>query len=153
MNSQRRRVVVTGMGAVTPVGLDVESTWAALKDGVSGIGPTTLFETAGYRTTISGEVGDWDTEAYFERKDSRRLDRFSEFFIVASRQALAQSGLDYTEDDEGASRAGVMVGAGFGGDGLVHRRDQHSLRTRAWPGHADRCAQDHSQYGGRSGVH
>ncbi len=132
MNSQRRRVVVTGMGAVTPVGLDVETTWAALKDGVSGIGPTTLFETAGYRTTISGEVGDWDTEAYFERKDSRRLDRFSEFFIVASRQALAQSGLDYTEDDEGASRAGVMVGAGFGGMGSFI--DEINILSERGPG-------------------
>jgi 3-oxoacyl-[acyl-carrier-protein] synthase II len=120
------------MGAVTPVGLDVETTWAALKDGVSGIGPTTLFETAGYRTTISGEVGDWDTGAYFELKDSRRLDRFSEFFIVASRQALAQSGLDYTEDDEGASRAGVMVGAGFGGMGSFI--DEINLLSERGPG-------------------
>lgn len=117
MNSQRQRVVVTGMGAITPLGIDVESTWAGIRGGVSGIGQTTLFDTTGYKTTISGEVSGWDTAAYFERKDSRRLDRFSEFFIVASRQALAQSGLDYTEDDEGASRAGVMVGAGFGGMG------------------------------------
>jgi len=117
MTSQRRRVVVTGMGAITPVGLDVKSSWDAIKNGVSGIGQTTLFDVTDYRTTISGEVGDWNTGAHFERKDSRRLDRFSEFFIVASRQALAQSGLDYSNDEVGASRAGVIVGAGFGGMG------------------------------------
>ena len=132
MTSQRRRVVVTGMGAITPVGHDVESSWTALKNGVSGIGPTSLFDTSDYRTTISGEVDEWDTEAHFDRKDARRLDRFSEFFIVASRQALAQSGLDYTNDDEGASRAGVMVGAGFGGMGSFI--DEINILSERGPG-------------------
>ena len=117
MSSDRRRVVVTGMGAITPVGLDAASSWAAIKRGTSGIGPITLFDTADYRTKIAGEVSEWDNSLHFERKDARRLDRFSEFFIVASRQAISDAGLDYSGDPEAASRVGVMVGAGFGGMG------------------------------------
>lgn len=117
MTSERRRVVVTGMGAVTPVGLDVESTWTSVREGVSGVGPITLFAASGYRTTIAAEVSDWDTSAHFDAKEARRLDRFSEFFIVAARQALNHAGLNLKEDEEAGSRAGVMVGAGFGGMG------------------------------------
>ncbi len=117
MSSDRRRVVVTGIGAITPVGLDAASSWAAIKAGTSGIGPITLFDSADYRTKIAGEVSEWDNSLHFERKDARRLDRFSEFFIVASRQAISDAGLDYPGDPEAASRVGVMVGAGFGGMG------------------------------------
>jgi 3-oxoacyl-[acyl-carrier-protein] synthase II len=117
MTSHRRRVVVTGMGAVTPVGMDVESTWRSVLGGVSGVGPITLFDPTGYRTTIAAEVSDWDTSAHFDAKEARRLDRFSEFFMVASRQALADAGLELRDDEEASSRAGVMVGAGFGGMG------------------------------------
>ncbi len=117
MRSSPRRVVVTGVGAVTPVGLDVASTWDAIRRGVSGAGKITLFDATGYRTTIAAEVTDWDTAAHFEPKEARRLDRFSEFFIVAARQALSDAGLDLGSDEEAASRAGVMVGAGFGGMG------------------------------------
>jgi 3-oxoacyl-[acyl-carrier-protein] synthase II len=112
-----RRVVVTGLGAVTPLGLDAESTWQALLKGRSGAGPITLFDTTDYRTTIAAEVSDWDTGAHFDAKEARRLDRFSEFFIVAARQAIAQSGLDFASDEEAAARSGVVVGAGFGGMG------------------------------------
>lgn len=99
------------------MGLDAASSWAAIKRGTSGIGPITLFDTADYRTRIAGEVSEWDNSLHFERKDARRLDRFSEFFIVASRQAISDAGLDYSGDPEAATRVGVMVGAGFGGMG------------------------------------
>ncbi|MGH8944717.1 MAG: beta-ketoacyl-ACP synthase II [Acidimicrobiia bacterium] len=115
MPPERRRVVVTGMGAVTPVGLDVESTWAALLRGESGVGKITLFDASGHKSRIAAEISDWDTGRYFDLKEARRLDRFSEFFLVAARQALDQAGIDYTEDEEKAARAGVMLGAGFGG--------------------------------------
>jgi len=105
------------MGAITPVGLDAASSWAAIKRGTSGIGPITLFDTADFRTRIAGEVSEWDNSLHFDRKAARRLDRFSEFFIVASRQAISDAGLDYLGDPEAASRVGVMVGAGFGGMG------------------------------------
>ncbi len=129
MSRDRRRVVVTGMGAVTPVGLDVESSWAAIRAGASGVGQITRFDTSGYKTTIAGEVSDWDTSLHFDVKEARRLDRFSEFFIVACRQAMAQAGIDVTEDEDEASRVGVFVGAGFGGmDSFIDEID--TLRQR-----------------------
>ncbi len=117
MRSDRRRVVVTGLGAITPVGLDVDSTWAAIKAGVSGAGPITLFDASEYRTRFAAEVSDWDPLAHFDQKELRRLDRFSEFFVVATRQALTHAGLDFANDEKAGERAGVMVGAGFGGMG------------------------------------
>ncbi|MGA7228602.1 MAG: beta-ketoacyl-ACP synthase II [Acidimicrobiia bacterium] len=117
MTPERRRVAVTGLGAVTPIGQDVASTWSAMLAGRSGIGPITLFDTTGYRTTIAGEISEWDEEAHFDRREIRRLDRFSQFFLVPVRQALADAGISYEPDDPAATRAGVMVGAGFGGMG------------------------------------
>lgn len=117
MPPERRRVAVTGLGAVTPLGEDVGSTWVGMTSGQSGIGPISLFDTDGYRTTIAGEVRGWEPEKHFDRREVRRLDRFAQFFLVAVRQALAQAGLSFEEDDPAAARAGVVVGAGFGGMG------------------------------------
>lgn len=115
--SERRRVAVTGLGAVTPIGDDVGSTWRAMLAGESGIGPITLFDTSDYRSTIAGEIDGWDPEDHFDRREVRRIDRFAQFFLVAVREALQQAGLSYEEDDPAATRAGVVVGAGFGGMG------------------------------------
>ena len=117
MRSDRRRVVVTGIGAMTPLGLDVESSWAGALKGASGVGPITLFDTSGHKTTIAAEISDWDSLAHFDKKELRRLDRFSEFFIVAARQAIADAGLDFQSDENAAFNTGVLVGAGFGGMG------------------------------------
>lgn len=117
MAPERRRVAVTGLGAVTPLGEEVGSTWEGMLAGRSGIGPITLFDTDGYRTTIAAEVKGWEPEKHFDRREVRRLDRFAQFFLVAARQALEQAGLSYQEDDPAATRAGVVVGAGFGGMG------------------------------------
>jgi 3-oxoacyl-[acyl-carrier-protein] synthase II len=105
------------MGAITPIGLDVDTSWKRALTGVSGVGPITLFDSAGYKSTFAAEVSDWDTSLHFNRKEARRLDRFSEFFVVACRQAIDHAGIDFGSDEERASRAGVMVGAGFGGMG------------------------------------
>lgn len=115
MRDDRRRVVVTGMEAITPLGLDLDRSWKAVLGGQSGVGPITLFDPSDQKVTFAAEVSDWDTETYFDKKDARRLDRYSEFFLVAARGALASAGLDFRDDDEGGARAGVMVGAGFGG--------------------------------------
>jgi 3-oxoacyl-[acyl-carrier-protein] synthase II len=117
MPPERRRVAVTGLGAVTPLGEDVGSTWDGMLSGKSGIGPISLFDTEGYRTTIAGEVRGWEPEKHFDRREVRRLDRFAQFFLVPVRQALEQAGLSFDEDDPAAARAGVVVGAGFGGMG------------------------------------
>ncbi|HEY7468031.1 MAG TPA: beta-ketoacyl-ACP synthase II [Acidimicrobiia bacterium] len=117
MAPERRRVVVTGLGAVTPLGEDVGSTWDSMLAGRSGVGTISLFDTAGYRTTIAAEVPGWEPEKHFDRREVRRLDRYAQFFLVAVRQAMEQAGLSYAEDDPAAARAGVVVGAGFGGMG------------------------------------
>ena len=117
MPPERRRVAVTGLGAITPLGEEVGSTWDGMLSGKSGVGPISLFDTDGYRTTIAGEVRGWEPEKHFDRREVRRLDRFAQFFLVAVRQALQQAGLSFGEDDPAAARAGVVVGAGFGGMG------------------------------------
>jgi 3-oxoacyl-[acyl-carrier-protein] synthase II len=117
MAPERRRVAVTGLGAVTPLGEDPGSTWEGMLAGRSGVGPITQFDAEGYRTTIAAEVSGWEPEKHFDKREVRRVDRFAQFFLVAVRQAMEQAGISYSEDDPAAARAGVVVGAGFGGMG------------------------------------
>ena len=114
MPLQPKRVVVTGMGAVSPVGNDVESCWKNLLAGKSGIGPVTKFDATGYRCTIAGEVKDLDTEAIVGPKEAKRLDLFCHYAVVASDDALAQAGLLHNETLD-PTRAGVIVSSGIGG--------------------------------------
>jgi 3-oxoacyl-[acyl-carrier-protein] synthase II len=111
----RRRVVVTGLGAISPVGLDMASTWNALVAGRSGAGPISLFDASGYKCRIAAEVTDYEPEQFFDKKDVRRMDRCTQFALVAAREAMAQSGLVFDPDSEDAARAGALVGVGFGG--------------------------------------
>jgi 3-oxoacyl-[acyl-carrier-protein] synthase II len=106
------RVVITGMGAVTPLGLDVPSTWRALRDGVSGIGPITLFDTSLHATRIAGEVRGFDPVARFGVKQSRRSSRNIQFALAAAREALADSRLDLGPI---STEVGVCIGSGVGG--------------------------------------
>jgi 3-oxoacyl-[acyl-carrier-protein] synthase II len=117
MAPDRRRVAVTGLGAVTPLGEDPGSTWEGMLAGRSGVGPITLFDAEGYRTTIAAEVSGWEPEKHFDKREVRRVDRYAQFFLVAVRQAMEQAGISYAEDDPAAARAGVVIGAGFGGMG------------------------------------
>ncbi|WKZ83021.1 MAG: beta-ketoacyl-ACP synthase II [Acidimicrobiia bacterium] len=112
---QRRRVVVTGLGTVNPLGGDVGSFWSAALAGRSGVGPITAFDASAMRTRIAAEVADFDPEEYIERKEARRLDRYDQFFWASSHQALADAGIDHGETDPEALRAGVAVGSGIGG--------------------------------------
>lgn len=91
--NQRRRVVVTGMGVISPVGNDVDAFWKSIAEGRSGIGHITRFDASAMRTRIAGEVKGYDPEHYFDRKDVRRLDRVSQFFMIAAREAMAQAGI------------------------------------------------------------
>ena len=115
MAPDRKRVVVTGMGAITPIGIGVESFWEGLVSGRSGVGPITLFDASEHKVRIAGEVSDYDPADHFELKELRRIDRYTQFFLVAVREAMANAGLAYEEDDPAAARAGLVVGAGFGG--------------------------------------
>jgi 3-oxoacyl-[acyl-carrier-protein] synthase II len=109
----RRRVVVTGIGLVSPVGLDTPSTWEALLAGRSGIGPITKFDAAEYSCRIAGEVRGFDPERYMEKKDVRKMDTYIHYAVAASKEALDDAG--YKIDAGNAERVGVYVGSGIGG--------------------------------------
>ena len=94
-----RRVVVTGVGAVSPIGESVDTFWENALAGKSGVGRITLFDPSDFLTQIGAEVSDWDPEKYMPRRESRRLDRSAQFFVVATDQAMADAGLAYEEDD------------------------------------------------------
>lgn len=115
MDPRRRRVVVTGMGAVTPLGHDVVSTWKAVLEGRSGAGPITQFDASRHKVRFACEVKDFDPEDHFDRREVRRLDRCSQLALVAARQALADAGLTFDPDGPEAARAGCVIGVGFGG--------------------------------------
>jgi 3-oxoacyl-[acyl-carrier-protein] synthase II len=109
------RVVVTGMGVVTALGLDVPSTWAGLIAGRSGVAPITQFDPSRLTTRIAAEVKDFDASGVLDRKDQRRNDRYVQLALVASREAMDQAGLPARLEGDLAERTGVIVGTGIGG--------------------------------------
>ncbi|MFP4028216.1 MAG: beta-ketoacyl-ACP synthase II [Candidatus Brocadiia bacterium] len=124
-----RRVVITGMGAVSPVGMDCKSTWEAVREGRSGIGHIQAFDSSEYHVHIAGEIPEFDPLDYVSKRRSRRMDRFVQFAIAASDQALEQSGLlDVGVDPK---RVGVYIGTGIGG--LHEIEDQHTRLMNSGP--------------------
>jgi 3-oxoacyl-[acyl-carrier-protein] synthase II len=117
----RRRVVVTGLGVVSPVGIGTEETWSALVAGKSGIAPITLFDASTYPTRIAGEVKGFDPSRFMDRKEVRRNDRFIHFALAAADMAMKDSGLDMAKED--GDRVGCIIGAGIGGLGTIE--DEH----------------------------
>jgi len=109
----KRRVVVTGMGIVSPVGLTLDENWQNITDGVSGIGKIDIFDPAGYPCQVAGQVKDFDPASYMAGKDARRMDRFIQLGMAASIDAFSDSGLEVTE--ENAERIGAYIGSGIGG--------------------------------------
>ena len=108
----KTRVVVTGMGAITPIGNDVESFWQGLKDKTVGIGHITYFDTTDYKCKLAAEVKGFDPKQYMDAKAARRMEAFSQFAVAASKEALEQSGIDMEKEDP--YRVGVCVGSGIG---------------------------------------
>ena len=108
-----RRVVVTGLGAITPVGNDVDEFWNGLISGKCGIDEITLFDTTNFKVKLAGEVKNFNVEDHFDRREAKRLDRFSHFAIVAARELMKDSKLDVNSID--ATRFGVAVSSGIGG--------------------------------------
>ncbi len=108
-----RRVVVTGMGALTPVGLDVETSWRAVVEGRSGIGPVTLVPVDDINVKIAGEVKGFDPKNFMDAKDTRRADRFAQFAVAAAREALGHA--KFVINDENSDEIGVIIGSGAGG--------------------------------------
>ena len=108
-----RRVVVTGLGAITPIGNNVEELWNGIKEGRCGIDDITLFDTSSSKVKIAAEVKDFNPEDYFDRRGAKRLDRYSHFGVVAAREAMKDSGIDLEKIDK--TRFGVAVSSGIGG--------------------------------------
>ncbi|MDP9319998.1 MAG: beta-ketoacyl-ACP synthase II [Chloroflexota bacterium] len=127
MNGEQRRVVVTGLGMITPLGATVDKSWAGLTAGKSGIGPITRFDAKDLETQIAGEVHDFDPLEYMERKEAKRADRFAQFAVATAGQALKDAKLEITKDL--GPRIGVTFGSGIGGvetlvdNILVHEKD------------------------------
>lgn len=122
-----RRVVVTGMGAITPVGHDVETSWRAVVEGRSGIGPVTLVPVDHLPVRIAGEVKGFDPTTVMEAKEARRADRFSQFAVAAAREAVRHSGL--VIDESNANDIGVIIGSGAGGI-QTYTDNQHVMDQR-----------------------
>ena len=123
------RVVVTGIGLVTPIGLDRKSTWDSLIEGKSGIDYISLFDAEGYESRIAGEVNEFDATAALGRKEAKRLDRFSQFACVAALEALEHANLNMEKED--ADRVGVLIGSGVGG--IITITDQHKILLQKGP--------------------
>jgi 3-oxoacyl-[acyl-carrier-protein] synthase II len=121
-----RRVVVTGVGLVTPLGIGTEASWAALLGGKSGIGRITQFDPSAFSCQIAGEVQGFDPAAYIEKKEIKKMGRFIQFAIAASDCALSCSGLKVTPDN--AERVGVYIGSGIGGFEVIEREHQTYLQ-------------------------
>ena len=109
----KRRVVVTGMGAITPIGNTVEEFWNSIKEEKVGIGPITKFDTTDYKVKIAAEVKDFVAKERMDFKAAKRMDTFSQYAVVAAKEAFEQSGLDMEKEDP--FRVGVIIGSGIGG--------------------------------------
>ena len=127
--TSRRRVVVTGLGIVCPVGNDLQSAWRQLLAGTSGIARITRFDASAYRAQIAGEVKDFDVSRYVPAKEIRRMDVFIHYGVAASVQAMQDSGLPVT--DENRDRIGCIIGSGIGGLPLIE--DNHSEAVNRGP--------------------
>ncbi|MEM9772426.1 MAG: beta-ketoacyl-ACP synthase II [Cyanobacteria bacterium P01_D01_bin.73] len=130
---QPKRVAITGLGAVTPIGNTLGDYWDGLMAGRNGIGEITAFDPSAHNCRIAGQVKDFDPLEYLDRKDAKRMDRFAQFAIAASKQALADSGLEI--NDLNAEQVGVLIGTGIGG--LKVLEDQHDVYRDRGPG---RCS-------------
>ncbi|NNM62952.1 MAG: beta-ketoacyl-ACP synthase II [Steroidobacteraceae bacterium] len=125
----KRRVVVTGMGVVAPVGNDVATAWASIVEGRSGIAPVTRFDTTHFPVHFGGEIRGLDLAPYISAKDARRMDAFMQYGVVAGMQAMRDSGLTVSEAD--SDRVGVLMGSGMGGLESIEQTYQKFLETQS----------------------
>ncbi len=126
---RRRRVVITGVGAVTPLGYEKAELWSALCEGKSGIKPITSFDTTAFDVHFGGEISDFEPNRWLDVKDARRLDRFAQFAIVAAVLAVKDAELGLEGFDK--TRAGVIIGSGMGG--LIELEEQHAILLKKGP--------------------
>ncbi len=125
-----KRVVITGIGVVTPVGNNLEDFWVNLTGGISGVGPITRFDTTGYSSKIASEVKSFNAADFIDRKEARRMDRFTQFAVAATGMAVKNAGLDMAKINR--VRAGVILGSGVGG--IETLEEQHKVLMERGPG-------------------
>ena len=123
----KRRVVVTGLGMLSPLAQSVDATWRKVLAGESGIGEITHFDSSNYSTRFAGQVNDFDPQEYIDKKDAKKMDRFIQLGIAAGKQALADSGLKI--DATNAGRVGVAIGSGIGGLEMIEQNHQKLLNS------------------------
>lgn len=116
-----KRVVVTGLGAITPIGKNVDEFWKGIKEGTCGIDEIQNFDTTNFKVKLAGEIKDYNEEEYFEKKSAKRLDKFTQYAIIASREAMKDANLNVEEID--AERFGVIVSSGIGGLQTIENND------------------------------
>ena len=116
-----KRVVVTGLGAITPIGKNVEEFWKGIKDGVCGIDEIKSFDTTNFKVKLAGEIKDYNEENYFEKKAAKRLDKFTQYALIASREAMKDANLNVEEIN--AERFGVILSSGIGGLQTIENND------------------------------
>ena len=127
--NMKKRIVITGIGLITPIGLDKKETWQSLTSGDSGIDTISCFDPEAYETKIAAEVKGFDPTILIGKKESRRLDRFSQFAVASSIQALEDANIDMENEDQ--SRVGVMIGSGVGG--IITLSEQYSVLDKRGP--------------------
>lgn len=125
-----RRVVVTGLGAITPIGNNTNDFWQAIKDGVCGVDTITRFDASEFKTQVAGEVKNFDPTEFIEKKEARKMDRYTQFALVAAMEAVQHAGLDMTKEDPW--KVGVITGSGIGG--IETLCEQHSALLDRGPG-------------------
>ena len=130
MEDKKRRVVITGIGTVNPLGNDIASTWKALKAGESGIGPNTRFDIAEFPSKIAGEVKDFIPSDHMDKKDARKMALFAQYAVAAAKEAMSQAGL--TEGGFDPERSGVFLGNGIGGFEIIE--SSHRVLFEKGPG-------------------
>ncbi|MBL9161168.1 MAG: beta-ketoacyl-ACP synthase II [Planctomycetaceae bacterium] len=121
----KRRVVVTGMGAVTSLGCKVEELWQRILAGQSGIHLLQSFDTADYKVKFGGDVHDWATDGYIDAKEAKRVDRFTQFALVAAIDAVAESGIDFSKEDP--YMCGAIIGSGIGGLNEIEEQERRLI--------------------------
>ena len=122
---ERRRVVITGLGAITPLGLTAPESWRAAREGACGIGPITQFDPADMKVSLAAEVKGFEPERYMPKPEARRMGRFTQFAVAAAKEALADAG--FSPEETEADRCGVIVSSGIGGLGITEEEHDRGL--------------------------
>lgn len=124
-----RRVVITGLGAITPIGNNVEDFWNGIKSGKCGIDKIKNFDTSNFKVKIAGEVKNYNPEDYFDKRNARRLDKYSQFAIIAAKEAIKDSNI--TKENTDMNRVGVLISSGIGGLGTIEKENKTMLEKGA----------------------